>query len=83
MVFPQNPILSDYYLITFKLLLLDYTPLDKNVFTRCLSDSAVAKFKEAIPSALNSIPCLNTIEDSYSDFNLELIMLIVLHAHCK
>ena len=32
---------------------MDYTPSDKNVFTRCLSDSAVAKFKEAIPSVLN------------------------------
>ena len=27
----------------------------KNNFTRCLLDSAVAKFKEAIPSALNSL----------------------------
>ena len=30
-VFPQNPILSDHYLITFEFLLVDYTPLDRNV----------------------------------------------------
>ena len=42
--------------------------LDKNVFTRCLSDSAVAKFNEAIPSVLNSITCLNTT-NSYPNFS--------------
>ena len=40
--FPQNPLLSDRCLITFELLLLDYTPLSKNVFTSCLADGAVA-----------------------------------------
>ena len=68
-VFPQNPLLSDHYLITFEFLLQDYTPLDKNVFTRCLSDSAVAKFKEVIPSAFNSMLCLNTTEVSYVNFS--------------
>ncbi|XP_074501484.1 uncharacterized protein LOC141773537, partial [Sebastes fasciatus] len=68
-VFPQNSLLSDHYLITFEFLLLDYTPSDKSVYTRCLSDSVVAKFKEAIPSALNSIPCLNITEDSYVNFS--------------
>ena len=68
-IFPQNPILSDHFLITFEFLLLDYTPLDKNVLTRCLSDSVVDKFKEAIPSVLNSLPCLNTTEDSYVNFS--------------
>lgn len=42
---------------------MDYISLHKNVFTRCLSDSAEAKFKEAISSTLNSIP------DSYAYFN--------------
>ena len=67
-VFPLNHILSDHYLITFEFLLVDYTPLDRNVFTRCLSDSAVDKFKET-PSVLNSLPCLNTSEDSYVDLS--------------
>ena len=33
---------------------------------RCLSDSAVAKFKEVITFKLNSMSCLNTTEDSYT-----------------
>ena len=49
MVFPHNPLLSDHYLITFEFLLLDYKPLSKTSYSRCLSDSAVAKFKEEIP----------------------------------
>ena len=68
-VFPQNSVLSDHYLLTFEFLLQDYTPLDKNIFSRCLSDSAVARFKEAIPSALNSVLCLNTVEDSCFNFS--------------
>ncbi|XP_078026930.1 uncharacterized protein LOC144464273, partial [Epinephelus lanceolatus] len=55
-VFPQNPSLSDHYLITFDFFLLDYTPLSNSYYTRCLSDSAVAKFKEKITPSLNSIP---------------------------
>ena len=65
-VFPQNPILSDHHLITFEFLLTDYTPLDKNIFTRCLSESAVDKFKEAIPLVLNSMPCF---KESYANFS--------------
>ena len=34
-----------------------------------MSDSAVDTFKEAIPSVLNSLPCLNTTEDSYVNFS--------------
>ena len=68
-VFPHNPSLSDHYLITFEFLLLDYTPLGKHVLTRCLSDGVVTKFKQIIPSVLNSIPCLNTTEMTYSDFS--------------
>ena len=83
-VFSQNPILSDYYLITFEFLLLDYIPLDKNVFTRCLSDSAVVKFKEVIPSAFNLVPCLNTAEDSYANLSPKLIILMIApQAHCE
>ena len=55
-IFPKYPLLSDQCLITSEFLLLDYTPLGKNVFTRFLSDSAVAKFKEVMPSVLNSLP---------------------------
>uniref|UniRef100_A0A8C9XHM2 Reverse transcriptase domain-containing protein n=1 Tax=Sander lucioperca TaxID=283035 RepID=A0A8C9XHM2_SANLU len=57
--------LSDHFLITFKFLLPDYTKLNKSFYTRCLSDSAIAKFKEDIPTALNSMSCLNITEDCY------------------
>ena len=36
---------------------------------RCLSDSVVAKFKEAIPSAFNSVPCFSIIEDILANFS--------------
>ena len=48
---------------------MDYRPLGRHSFSRCLSDSAVAKFKEVIPSAFNSMPCLNITEDSYATFS--------------
>ena len=48
-VLPRNPILSDHNLITFDFSLSEYRPLIKNSFSRCLPDSAVAKFKEIIP----------------------------------
>uniref|UniRef100_A0A8P4G3Q0 Reverse transcriptase domain-containing protein n=1 Tax=Dicentrarchus labrax TaxID=13489 RepID=A0A8P4G3Q0_DICLA len=67
-VFPHNPFLSDHYLVTFEFILLDYKPLGKTSYSRCLSDSAVAKFKEEIPSVFNSMPCLNLTE-SYNDFS--------------
>lgn len=66
-VFPQNPLLSDHYLVTFDVLLTDYSPVSKNVLTRCLSDRAVAKFKEAIPAALNSLSHPFTTESSYAN----------------
>ena len=68
-VYPQNPLLSDHYLISFEFLLLDYTPIGRHSYTRCLSDSAVAKFKEEIPLALNSMPCLNITEDFNVNFS--------------
>lgn len=37
-------------------------------YTRCLSDTAVAKFKEVISSAFYLLPCLNITEDSYANF---------------
>ncbi|XP_051233806.1 uncharacterized protein LOC127350821 [Dicentrarchus labrax] len=67
-LFPHNPFLSDHYLLTFEFILLDYKPLGKTSYSRCLSDSAVAKFKEEIPSVFNSMPCLNLTE-SYNDFS--------------
>jgi len=68
-VFPQNPLLSDNNLITFEFILPECTPLVKSFYTRCLTDSAVAKFKEAIPSAFNSILRLNITEVSWSNFS--------------
>ncbi|MDF4410550.1 hypothetical protein P3448_24240, partial [Vibrio parahaemolyticus] len=72
-VFPQNPSLSDHYLITFDFFLLDYTPLSNSYYTRCLSDSAVAKLKEKITSSLHSIPIPSVTEVSRADFNLSRI----------
>ncbi|XP_075941538.1 uncharacterized protein LOC142943729, partial [Anarhichas minor] len=68
-VFPQNPLLSDHYLITFEFLLTECTPVSKSYYTRCLSDGAVAQFKEAIPSVFNSIPCFNITKDSWANFS--------------
>ncbi|XP_053300289.1 uncharacterized protein LOC128459207 [Pleuronectes platessa] len=48
-VLPRNPVLSDHNLITFDFSITEYMPLIKNSFSRCLPDSAVAKFKEIIP----------------------------------
>ena len=64
-VFPHNKELSDHYLITFEFTLADYPTLNKNVFGRSLSDSAINKFKETIPSAINPL-YLNNIEDFHS-----------------
>lgn len=68
-IFPQNPLLSDHYLITFEFILLDYLPLGKSFHTRCLSDSAVAKCKEAIPAVFKVMPCLSTTEDSCANLS--------------
>lgn len=57
-VFPQ------IYLITSEFLSLDLASQGKNSYTRCLSDSAVAKF---ISLAFSSVPCLNITEGSYAD----------------
>ncbi|MDF4395950.1 hypothetical protein P3390_24120, partial [Vibrio parahaemolyticus] len=46
-----------------------YTPLSNRYYIRCLSDSAVAKFKAKIPSTLNLIPCPSVTEVSRTDFN--------------
>ena len=62
-IFPQNSVLLDHFLITFEFLLPDHTKLDKSLYTRCLSDSAIAKFKEDIPTAFDSLSCLNITED--------------------
>ena len=64
-IFSQNSVLSDHSLITFEFLLPDYIKLDKSSYTRCLSDSAIAKFKEDIPTAFDSMSCLNITEDLY------------------
>lgn len=54
-VFPENPVLSDHFLVTFNILLEDSVFRSKIVSSRNLSSSAVTKFKEAIPAALDSI----------------------------
>ncbi len=51
-----------------RFLLLDYTPTAKNYYSRCLSESDVAKFKEKTLLAFNSVSCLNVKDDSYAYF---------------
>uniref|UniRef100_A0AAQ6IH18 Reverse transcriptase domain-containing protein n=1 Tax=Anabas testudineus TaxID=64144 RepID=A0AAQ6IH18_ANATE len=64
-VFPQNPLLSDHFLITFEFTVPDFTkPTDKIHYSRCLCENAVDKFKELIPSFISE-PCTNTEEGSY------------------
>lgn len=68
-VFPQNPVLSDHFLITFEFTLLDYTASEKNfTYRRCLSENAVTRFKELISSSFSSLPCADMTEDSYLNF---------------
>ena len=68
-VFPQNPVLSNHFLITFEFTLLDYTASEKNfTYTRCLSENAVTSFKELISSSFFSLPCSDITEDSYLNF---------------
>uniref|UniRef100_A0A4W6G917 Reverse transcriptase domain-containing protein n=1 Tax=Lates calcarifer TaxID=8187 RepID=A0A4W6G917_LATCA len=68
-VFPQNPILSDHFLITFDFILLDYVLSAKNILTRNISDNAVVKFKEMIPTNLGPVPHLNFAEATPSQLD--------------
>lgn len=59
-VLPQNPLLSDHSLITFTFMIKDPFRLGtKSYYSRCLSDNAVAKFKEAIPALIPGPPCVS------------------------
>ena len=64
-VFPENPNLSDHFLITFDFTLTDYSPPDKSVLGRSLSERAMDKFKEKIPSAINPV-YFNKIDDPHN-----------------
>ena len=67
-VFPQNPVLSDHSLITFEFTLTNYTlPGKKSHYSRCLSDTAVSRFKELIPAELAATPSSDMM-GSYADF---------------
>lgn len=67
-VLPVNPVLSDHSLITFDFTLTNYTLVGKNShYRRCLSDTAVSRFKELIPAELAATPHSNTMS-SYTDF---------------
>ncbi|XP_056914922.1 uncharacterized protein LOC130540060 [Takifugu flavidus] len=59
-VFPQNPVLSDHSLITFTFMIKDSSTLRaQSYYSRCLSDNAVAKFKEVIPVLIPGPPCVS------------------------
>ena len=67
-VFPYKKTLSDHYLITFEFTLVDFAPLDRNVFGRNLSESAISKFKETVPNIMVTVPESTSIgiEDPYT-----------------
>uniref|UniRef100_A0AAZ1Y2P9 Reverse transcriptase domain-containing protein n=1 Tax=Oreochromis aureus TaxID=47969 RepID=A0AAZ1Y2P9_OREAU len=66
-VFPENPLLSDHFLITFTFTIIDYTAVESRLYhSRCLSESAVTKFKNIIhPLLSSSMPCTNIEQSSY------------------
>ncbi|XP_074521141.1 uncharacterized protein LOC141786455 [Halichoeres trimaculatus] len=68
-VLPQNPLLSDHFFITFEFLLSDFSPANKIILSRNLSDRAVDIFKEAIPAALDS--CSTFAESSCAPSQLD------------
>lgn len=57
--FVHKPSLSDHLLVTLEFLLQVYNHLMKETYSRILSDSAIAKFKELNPSVINWVLCLN------------------------
>lgn len=57
--------LSDKFLITFKLLLLQYTTEDKYSYIRSMSDESKSKFKGMIQSSPNSIAFPDITENSF------------------
>ncbi|XP_055361200.1 uncharacterized protein LOC129603535 [Betta splendens] len=60
-VLPQNPPLSDHFLVTFEFSTIDPTIAGKKCYySRCLSDNAVARFKQMIPSSFASMSCRYT-----------------------
>ena len=65
-VFPQNPLLSDHFMITFQFKTMDCIGTEnKYHYSRCLSDNSVTKFKEIIPSVFTSAPFTDKIEGKY------------------
>uniref|UniRef100_A0A8C5GPT6 Reverse transcriptase domain-containing protein n=1 Tax=Gouania willdenowi TaxID=441366 RepID=A0A8C5GPT6_GOUWI len=74
-VYPENPLLSDHFLISFNIILEDLALCNKIVTSRNLSNSAVAKFKEAIPAALNSVHHpINNYDINYNPSQLDLLV---------
>uniref|UniRef100_A0A8C5D409 Reverse transcriptase domain-containing protein n=1 Tax=Gouania willdenowi TaxID=441366 RepID=A0A8C5D409_GOUWI len=74
-VYPENPLLSDHFLISFNIILEDLALCNKIVRSRNLSNSAVAKFKEAIPAALNSVHHpINNYDINYNPSQLDLLV---------
>ena len=56
-IFPHNDFLSDHFLLTFDFVLTSFNPPDKAVLTRSISDNVIAKFKERLSSAIESVNC--------------------------
>jgi hypothetical protein len=55
-VLPQNPLLSDHFLITFNLTLKDYPPpQNKTVLKRSINEKSISNFKEIIKPIFNAM----------------------------
>ncbi|XP_051806672.1 uncharacterized protein LOC127534728 [Acanthochromis polyacanthus] len=68
-VFPQNPLLSDHFMITFQFKVKDCIAAEnKYHYRRCLSDNSVSKFKEIIPSLFTSATFTDKSEGKYYYF---------------
>ena len=62
-VFPHNPVLSDHFLITFRITLTEFSsPKRRFNFSRSLSDSAVINFKESASLSLSSVSLSSAAE---------------------
>ena len=56
-VIPQNPILTDHYLVIFDFILKDFpSSKSKNVVKRTITEKSTSKFKEIVVSKLNELP---------------------------
>ena len=73
-IVPQNPLLTDHYLLTFNCTIMNYNNINKKYrYTRCLSDNNMNTFKETVQPLFNSVPYVSTSEGTFCDCTPALI----------